>query len=427
MVDGEKRPGQKRRPLIILALCIAGLAPFAPAQPYDLLIQGGRVIDAGNAVDSIRDVAIADGKIAQVAANIPAERARRVVDATGLLVTPGLVDLHVHAFYGTEPNSAYSNGTSALPPDGFTFRGGVTTVIDAGGSGWRNFRQFKEQVIDRSETRILALLNIVGSGMKGGAVEQNLEDMDPLATADLVRQFREILVGVKVAHYAGPDWVPVDRAVEAGRLAGVPVMVDFGRHLPPLSLQELLLTHLRPGDILTHTYAHVPERIPIVDETGRLRPYVLQARERGILFDVGHGAGSFVFEQAVPALRQGFHPDTISTDLHRRSMNAGMKDMLNVMSKFLNLGMPVDEVIRRSTLEPAHVIKRDDLGHLSVGGVADLAVLRLRSGEFGFLDVRGRRMNGTGKLECELTLCAGRIVWDLNGIAGTDWQKLPSN
>jgi dihydroorotase len=331
-------------------------------------------------------------------------------------VVPGLVDLHAHVFFGTEPNADYSNGASALPPDGFTFRSCVTTVVDTGGSGWRNFPQFKEQVIDRAETRVFAMLNIVGSGMKGGPVEQNLSDMDPSLTAMRAKEFPEIIVGVKVAHYQGPEWDPVDRAVAAGTIAGIPVMVDFGGHEPPLSLEELLLRHLRPGDILTHAYAHVKGRIPLVDEAGTLRPFARQARERGIVFDVGHGAGSFLFRQARPAMEQRFPPDTISTDLHRSSMNGGMKDMLNVISKLLSLGMTVEDAIRAATASAARAIHRDDIGQLAAGSAADVAVLRVREGSFGFVDVEGERREGTQKLECELTLRAGKPAWDLNGI-----------
>lgn len=403
--------------------CFLVASAALQAQPYDLLLKGGHVIDPKNELDAPRDVAIAAGKIARVSESIPAAEARQVVDVNGLFVTPGLVDLHVHAFYGTEPNASYSNGDRALPPDGFTLRSGVTTAVDVGGAGWRNFPQFLEQVIRRSQTRILAFLNIVGSGMKGDPVEQNLNDMNPKLTAMRIRQFPEILVGVKVAHYRGPEWDPVDRAVEAGRQAGVPVMVDFGRHLPPLGLDELLLRRLRPGDLLTHTYAHVEGRIPIVDEKGQVRSYVQEARRRGVLFDVGHGAGSFVFRQAVPAVKQGFVPDSISTDLHAGSMNAGMKNMLNVMSKFLNLGLSLQEVILRSTWNPARFIQRPDLGHLSVGAGADVAVLRLREGDFGFVDVDGRKLQGRQKLECELTLRDGQIVWDLNGLSALEWDR----
>jgi len=394
------------------------------AQQYDLLIKGGHLIDPKNNIDSVMDIAITGDRIAAVESNIPPGQANRVIDATGLYVSPGLVDLHAHVFYGTEPNASYSNGYSAIPPDGFTFRSGVTTVVDVGGAGWRNFPQFKQQVIDRVRTRVLAFLNIVGSGMKGGPVEQNLNDMDPKLTAMRILEYPQILVGIKAAHYMGPEWDPVDRAVKAGEIANVPVMVDFGRNDPPLSLEALLLKHLRPGDILTHTYAHVSGREPIVGENGKVKPFVFKARERGLIFDVGHGGGSFLFRQAIPALQQGFPPDSMGTDIHVGSMNGGMKDMLNVASKFLNLGMSLKDVVAASTWKPAQIINRPDLGHLGVGAEADLAVINLRSGNFGFIDVGNGRFDGTQKLECELTLRSGRVVWDLNGLAAPKWDEM---
>jgi dihydroorotase len=297
--------------------------------------------------------------------------------------------------------------------------------VDVGGAGWRNFPQFKEQVIDRARTRVLSFINIVGSGMKGGPVEQNLADMDAKLTAMRIRQHPGVIVGIKVAHYSGPEWDPVVRAVAAGRDANVPVMVDFGGRTPPLSLEDLLLKHLRPGDILTHTYAHVRGRIPIVDENGKVRPYVWEARKRGVIFDAGHGGGSFLFRQAVPAMTQGFHPDVISTDLHTGSMNGGMKDILNTMSKFLNMGMPLRAVISANTARAAEAIKRPDLGHLSVGADADIAVLNLRRGTFGFIDTAGGRLPGDRKLECELTVKGGQVVWDSNGISRPSWTEMP--
>ncbi|MGH9338870.1 MAG: amidohydrolase/deacetylase family metallohydrolase [Acidobacteriota bacterium] len=397
------------------------------AQPYDLLIKGGHVIDPRNSIDSPMDVAISGGRIARVDLNIPPSQARKLVDASGLYVVPGLVDLHAHVFYGTEPNADYSNGYNSIPPDGFTFRAGVTTVVDVGGAGWRNFPQFKAQVIDRVKTRVLSFLNIVGSGMKGGPVEQNLGDMDSKLTAMRIEQYPDIIVGVKVAHYRGPEWDPVDRAVQAGTIADVPVMVDFGTHTPPLSLRSLLLEHLRPGDILTHTYSHVSGREPIVDGSGKVNPFVFEARERGLIFDVGHGGGSFLFRQAVPAMQQGFQPDSLGTDIHAVSMNAGMKNMLNVASKFLNMGMSLQDIVAASTWKPAQIIQRDDLGHLNVGAEADLAVINLRTGDFGFVDVQGGRMDGDKNLECELTLRAGQVVWDLNGISSPLWSEISSN
>lgn len=415
---------------VLASALVAGLTlvPAAHAQqpPYTLLLKGGHVLDPRHGRDGVMDVAIADGKIAEVAPAIDAARAAKVVDATGLYVVPGLIDLHAHVFIGTEPNAYLSNGLTAVPPDSHSFRSGQTTLVDVGGAGWRNFDQFKANIIDTSKTRVLSFLNIVGAGMKGGPIEQNLADMDAAATAAKIKQHPGVIVGIKVAHYAGPEWDPVDRAVAAGKDANVPVMIDFGGHEPPLSLDGLLNQHLRPGDILTHMYAHVRGREPIVNTTSlTVEPFVLAARKRGVLFDVGHGGGSFLWRQAVPATRQGFYPDIISTDLHTGSMNAGMKDILNVMSKMLALGMPLKDVIRANTARAAEVIKRDDLGHLGVGTDADVAVLALRKGPFGFIDSAGGTMTGAQKLECEVTIRAGQVVWDLNGRAATDWTKMP--
>lgn len=366
------------------------------------------------------DIAIQGDTIVRVAENIPEGQAEQVVDVSGLYVTPGLIDIHGHNFFGTEQDAYLSNSFTALPPDGFTFRVGVTTIVDAGGAGWKNFATFKAQTIDHSKTRVLAFLNIVGGGMKGGPYEQNLNDMDGKMTGMVVQQNPEV-IGIKVAHYAGPEWKPVEEAVKAGEMAGAPVMIDFGGNLPPLPLDTLLLEKLRPGDIFTHCFAHIPGRTPIVNERGKVRPYVYEAQKKGIIFDVGHGGGSFLFRQAVPALKEGFRPNTISTDLHTGSMNAGMKDQLNVMSKLLNMEMSLSEVIEASTWKPAQVIQQEDLGHLSEGAVADIAVFDLQEGEFGFIDSGGYRMEGNQKLECELTIRAGKVVYDLNGISRPPW------
>jgi dihydroorotase len=403
----------------MLMLGAGGLRSTDAQSGYELLLKGGHVIDPRNGIDSVMDVAITGGTVARVARDIPAADARQVVDARGLYVTPGALDLHGHVFYGTDPDAYLSDGISSVPPDGFTFRAGVTTVVDAGGAGWRNFHQFKRQVIDRSATRILSFLNIVGHGMKGGAAEQDLRDMNARLTAQRVREFPGVIVGIKTAHYRGPEWTAVDRAVEAGRLASVPVMVDFGTFGPDRPFEELVLERLRPGDIYTHQYR---ADVPMLDANGKVRAYLFEARKRGVLFDVGHGSGSFSFSQAVPAVAQGFVPDSLGTDLHTSSMTGGMKDMSNVMSKFLNMGMSMQEVVLRSTWKPAGIIDRTDLGHLSPGAVADVAVFRLVEGNFGFLDARLRRMTGNRRLECELTLREGRVVWDLNGLAGRAWD-----
>jgi dihydroorotase len=293
-------------------------------------------------------------------------------------------------------------------------------VVDAGSSGWRNFGEFRDQIINRSRTRVLAMLNIVGSGMGGRPdVEQNTRDMEPERTAEVAKRHRDVVVGIKVAHYAGPEWIAVDRGVEAGKLAGVPVMVDFATFRPERPFQDLVLKHLRPGDIYTHTYLSA---VPMLDSEGKLLPYLFEAKKRGVIFDVGHGGGSFSFRQAIPAIRQGFTPDSISTDLHVESMNAGMKDMLNLLSKFLNIGMSMEDVIAAASWRPAREIHHEELGHLSPGAPADVAVLRLVNGEFGFVDSARLRMKGTKKLVAELTLREGRVVWDLNGMSSEDWD-----
>ena len=405
-------------PRVLLLLFMFFCASVATAQQYSIVIKGGHVIDPKNNIDAIMDVAIEEGKIALVAKNIDSKQGTQVVNAKGMYVVPGLIDLHGHVFYGTEPDHAYSNGTSAIPPDGFTFRVGVTTVVDAGGAGWRSFPTFKQNVIDNSQTRVLSFLNIVGEGMRGGMHEQNTNDMDPKMAAGVARRYRDHIVGFKVAHYNGPEWTPVDNAVKAGEITQMPVMIDFGGNNPPLSIRELFFDHLRPGDIYTHAFAQLGSREPIVDvDTKKVKPFVWEAQKRGIIFDVGYGGISYSYSQAIPALQQKFYPNTISTDLHIGSMNGSMKDMLSVMSKFLQMGMDLQSVIKASTWTPATVIKREDLGHLSVGAEADVAILKMREGDFGFFDYTGLRVSGDRKFECEMTIRNGRIVYDLNGIA----------
>ncbi len=406
--------------LSVWIFLIYSLALFA--QQRDLLIKDGHVIDPKNGINAVMDVAVHDGKIVEVGTDLSAGNFFRQIDANGMYVVPGLIDIHSHNFWGTVPDAYLANSYTALPPDGFSFRAGVTTIVDVGGAGWRNFRTFKNQTIDHSQTRVLSFLNIVGAGMSGGAFEQNLADMDAKLTAMEAKSNPDYIVGVKVAHYSGHDWTPVERAVEAGKLAEIPVMVDFGGAEPELSIEKLFMEKLRPGDIYTHAYAHVKGRIPIVDQFRKLRPFVLKAQERGIIFDVGHGGGSFLFDQAIPAIQQGLKPNSISTDLHTGSMNAGMKDMTNVMSKFLNMGMSMREVITASTWTPAQVIKRPELGNLSIGTEADIAILKIEEGKFGFVDVKGWRLNGNQKIVCELTMRAGKVVWDLNGISRPVWE-----
>ena len=396
---------------------------FSYGQNYELVIKNGHIIDKKNNIDFIGDIGISNGIIKYVGEELPINSSRKIINAESLIVVPGLIDIHSHNFHGTIPNRYLSNSFSALPPDGFSFRSGITTIVDVGGAGWKNFEVFKEQVIEKSKTRVLAFLNIIGLGMQGGEIEQNIDDMDAMLTAEMANKYPEHIVGIKLAHFNGYNWIPVDKVTKAGELSDRPVMIDFGGSNPLMPLDSLLLHKLRPGDIFTHTYANVRGRMSIVDGNNKLHDFVKEAQNKGIIFDVGHGGGSFAFSQAIPAINQGLKPNTISTDLHTGSMNGGMKDLLNVMSKFLNMGLNLNEVITSVTWDAAKSIKKENLGNLSIGSIADIAILNLREGNFGFIDTKNKKMNGTKKLECELTIKDGKIVYDLNGLASLKWDE----
>lgn len=403
--------------VVFLFLTLIFSSPIFAQARYDLLIRGGHVIDPKNKIDGPSDVAIKDGAIAAVGKSIDPGLATRVVDASGHYVTPGLVDMHVHLYTGTGLKSL--TGDQSVYPDGFSFRACTTTMADAGSSGWRNFEDFKQRVIDRFKTRVFAFVNIVGDGMNGNN-EQDVSSMDSKAAAAIAKKYPETVVGFKTAHYAGPDWSAVDRVLEAGRMANLPVMVDYGIVVPERPHEEFYLKKMRAGDIYTHMWRKFD---PTIDEKGRVRPYLFEARKRGVLFDVGHGAGSFIWRYAVPSMEQGFIPDSISTDLHTGSMNAGMKDIVNVMSKMINLNMPLSEVVLKSTWNPAQYIRREKHGHLSVGAPADVAIFRLERGKFGFVDSDRFVRSGNQRLTCEMTVLNGNVMWDLNGLSSDPWDK----
>jgi len=375
---------------------------------YDLILRSGHVIDPENAVDGPADVAVTEGCIAAVAEGLPGA-GKREVDVSGLYVTPGLIDLHVHVYGGY-------NGW--LFPDQHALPFGVTTVVDTGGPGWRDFEDFAETIVRPSKTRVLAFVNIVGAGMTG-APEQDVAEMDPAACAQAIARYPEVAVGCKTAHFGGPGWEASGGALEAARLSNTIAMIDFAPK--PTRTYAQLLERMGPGDIHTHVYA---AHIPLLDDERVVNGYVREARERGVIFDTGHGGGSFWFRIAVPALEQDFPPDTISTDLHKASRLGPNATMPQTMSKFLAMGMPLHEVVYRSTQRPAEVLSRPGLGHLTPGVEADVAVFELRSGEFGFVDAGRARMAGTRKLECELTVRSGEIAWDANGRARPDWRDL---
>jgi dihydroorotase len=387
---------------------------------FDFLIKGGRLIDPGNNVDGVRDIGIKDGKVAAVASSIDASRALKAVDASGLLVTPGLIDIHVHVFAGEKPRD-YAGGDWSIFPDGYTLRSCTTSVADAGTSGWRNFETFKTRIIDTAKTRVFSFLNIVGAGMGSGGIEQNVADMEVKPTADMALKYKEIVVGIKSAHFNAAEWTPYERAEEVGRIAKIPVMVDFGS-ARVRTIYELFTKHFRPGDIYTHMYGgNRGEQDP---GTKGPSAAMIEGRKRGVIFDVGHGGTSFRYSTAVPLLKAGFLPDSLSTDLHTGSMNNAMKDMLNVMGKFMAMGLSLNDVIRLSTVNPAKEIQRPQLGQLAVGAPADISVIRLEKGKFGYMDPRGGKIDGTERLSCELTVRDGKVVYDLNGLTAVPWEKL---
>jgi dihydroorotase len=255
--------------------------------------------------------------------------------------------------------------------------------------------------------------------MNGKPFQENINDMNVDSVERVIKKDKDIVVGVKIGHYEGKDWTPFDRALQAAGESNVPVLVEC--HLPQYSLEDQL-KKMRPGDIITHSFEQVSERMPIVDEKGKVRAFVLAAQKRGVLFDVGHGGAGFWFSEAVPAFQQGIIPNTFGTDLHRFSMNAGMKSMLNVMSKYIAIGMSLEDAVKRATWNAAITIRREDLGNLDEGTVADVAILSLLKGKFGFVDAAGNRLDGNRKLEAELTIRAGKIVWDLNGLSAKPFK-----
>lgn len=409
-----KRLGALSAIVAFSALLLVILPCLANAQQIDLLIKGGHVIDSKNQINSKMDVAIVDGKIFKVSPNIPVQDARKVIDATGLYVSPGLINIHTHVYAGSKPG--FVDGTSSQLPDAFGPRSGITTVVDAGTSGWRNFPDFKAKIIDASTTRVLAFLNIAASGYSADKAQENIDEMDVKMTSEIIKKYPDILVGVRIGRFEGTEWTPFDRASEAARLTNTPLLVEC--HLPQYSLEDQL-KRMRAGDIITHAFENVSERMTVVDDQGKVRPFVLASQKRGVLFDIGHGGGGFWFNQGIPAFKQGFLPNSFGTDEHRTSMNSGMKTMLNVMSKYLAMGMSLPEVIARGSWKAAQSIKREDLGNLSVGSVADIAVLSILNGKFGFVDSGNNRIDGSRKLEAEMTVRAGRIIWDLNGLGAT--------
>ncbi|MGB7847358.1 MAG: amidohydrolase/deacetylase family metallohydrolase [Candidatus Acidiferrum sp.] len=412
-------------------LSLLALLTSAQAQPprYDLLLKGGHVIDPANHIDSVMDVAVAAGKIAAVEKDIPATFAGKVVDASGLYVTPGLIDIHYHIGMGGaplnwfDPEARSHEGPLGIPAD-LALQSGVTTIVDAGTSGAETFLQEKEGVIDHARVRVLAFLNIVANGMSGG-LEQSVYEMDVKRCTDTIKKYPDLIVGVKTAHYwterpwdgEHTPWAAVDNAIACAQATNRPVMFDFWPR-PDRTYADLILKKARPGDIHTHVFA---QQFPILLPDGKLNPVLMEARNRGVIFDVGHGGGSFWFRNAVPAVKQGFIPDSMSTDLHTGNFTILSFD--DVISKFRAMGVPLDDLIKRSTVNPSSEIHRPDLGTLSVGKEADIALLEELHGKFGYIDCGFARMDGTVRIIARMTVRAGRIVYDPSGLSMVEWEK----
>lgn len=388
----------------------------------DIVLRRAHVVDPANGVDTIADVRIGQGKIVAVDRNLPEQPGDHEIDLAGFYLTPGIIDMHAHVAY-THSRSDYS-----LHPLVNTHSSGVTTIVDAGTTGWRDFAQFRHDAIDnRWKIRVLGFVNIVGSGM-GGAWEHEAAEMNPKLAADTATMHADVVVGIKTAHYWAKrrfdarhaPWTAVDRAIEAADRCGMPVMVDFFPTLPERSYEELILNRMRPGDIHTHVFA---QQFPIVDDEDLVFRHMFEARERGIIFDVGHGAASFWYRNAVPAIRQGFLPDSISTDLHTGNVAGVVIDMLTTMNKFLNMGLPLETVISMSTMAPAQEINRPELGTLTPGRPADVAVLALDEGSFRFVDCERTTLIGNRRLRCEMTFYGGEIVYNPNGHGLRSWEQ----
>jgi dihydroorotase len=379
---------------------------------YDLVLRGGRVIDPSQKLDAVTDVAFSQGKVARIGPGLQADAGTDVRDVSGAIVTPGLIDLHTHVYWG---------GTSlGVDAEDFCRRSGVTTAVDTGSAGPGNFAGFRKHVIEPSQVRILAYLHVSFAGiyafsprvMVGESEELRL--MAPVDAADVANANRDIIVGIKVrvgARASGRSGtVPLDIALQVAEEVGMPVMAHIDE--PPPSYEEVI-ARLRPGDVLTHAFRPHPNSAATAQ--GTVKQAVLDARRRGVLFDIGHGKGSFAFKTARAMLANGFLPDTISSDVHALCINGPAFDQVTTMSKFLCLGMPLADVIAASTVNAAFALKRPELGSLKPGSVGDATLLSVKDGRFDYVDVVGEHLTGDR-----------RIISDGVVIAGRWWHPNPS-
>jgi dihydroorotase len=371
----------------------------------DLILTGGRIIDPSQHLDAVSDIAFGGGKVAAIGPNLAAYDGTEVLDVSGHIVTPGLIDLHTHVYWG---------GTSlGVDAEDFCRTSGVTTCIDTGSAGPGNFEGFRKHVIEPSAVRILAYLHVSFAGifaysktvMVGESEELRL--MAPSEAVEVADANRDMIVGIKVRvgqRASGTSGTaPLDIALQAANEAGMPLMCHID--IPPPSYEEVL-ERLRPGDVLTHAFRPFPNA-PI-DHQGRVKNAVRRARERGVKFDIGHGKGSFAFKTARGMLANGFYPDTISSDVHALCINGPAFDQVTTLSKFLCMGMPLGDVIAATTVNAAMALKRPELGTLKVGSIGDATILSVKSGQFDYVDVVGEHMTGDKRILSEGVVIAGR-------------------
>lgn len=372
---------------------------------YDLILRGGRVIDPSQRIDGVMDVGFSGGKVTRVAPNLEAAPGTDVRDVAGRIVTPGLIDLHTHVYWG---------GTSlGIDAEQFCRTSGVTTAIDTGSAGPGNFAGFRKHVIEPSQVRILAYLHVSHAGIYAfsnrvmvGESEQ-LRMMDPIGAVEVANANRDVIVGIKVRvgriASGNSGAVPLDIALQAAEEVGMPVMCHIDQ--PPPSYEEVL-ARLRPGDVLTHAFRPFPNS-PATHQ-GTVKKEVLEARKRGVKFDIGHGKGSFAFKTARAMLANGFYPDTISSDVHALCIEGPAFDQVTTLSKFLCLGMPLNDVIASSTVNAAQALKRPELGTFKPGSAGDATILNIREGKFDYVDVVGEHFEGDRKIDSVGVVIAGK-------------------